>query len=182
MIGGWTEFQFAERRMPTLDEINDAAPDTPVFVMHLYDRALLNAAALRAVIFDLWDTLALWPSEAFEEVKRLLRTHITDDVWDATYDRRQSGPLDDYFRGLGLDDGAVDTCIRLRSDFTRAALVPREGAIETLEELGIRGGETFLSAGGEQFARLDCLNDSSEGMDMLTALIRRELAGWLPQT
>jgi predicted amidohydrolase YtcJ len=49
VVGGWTEFQFAERRMPTLDEINAVAPDTPVFVMHLYDRALLNAAALRAV-------------------------------------------------------------------------------------------------------------------------------------
>jgi predicted amidohydrolase YtcJ len=48
VVGGWTEFQFAERRMPTLDEINEAAPDTPVFVMHLYDRALLNGAALRA--------------------------------------------------------------------------------------------------------------------------------------
>jgi len=52
VIGGWTEFQFAERRMPTLDEINAVAPDTPVFVMHLYDRALLNAAALRAVGYD----------------------------------------------------------------------------------------------------------------------------------
>ena len=49
VVGGWTEFQFAERRMPTLDEINAAAPDTPVFVLHLYDRALLNRAALRAV-------------------------------------------------------------------------------------------------------------------------------------
>jgi predicted amidohydrolase YtcJ len=49
VVGGWTEFQFAERRMPTLDEINSVAPDTPVFVMHLYDRVLLNAAALRAV-------------------------------------------------------------------------------------------------------------------------------------
>jgi predicted amidohydrolase YtcJ len=48
VVGGWTEFQFAERRMPTLDEINDASPDTPVFVLHLYDRALLNGAALRA--------------------------------------------------------------------------------------------------------------------------------------
>jgi predicted amidohydrolase YtcJ len=48
-VGGWTEFQFAERRMPTLDEINAVSPDTPVFVLHLYDRALLNAAALRAV-------------------------------------------------------------------------------------------------------------------------------------
>jgi predicted amidohydrolase YtcJ len=52
VIGGWTEFQFAERRMPTLDEINAAAPDRPVFVMHLYDRVLLNGAALRAVGYD----------------------------------------------------------------------------------------------------------------------------------
>ncbi len=49
VVGGWSEFQFAERRMPTLAEINAAAPDTPVFVLHLYDRALLNRAALRAV-------------------------------------------------------------------------------------------------------------------------------------
>jgi hypothetical protein len=49
VVGGWTEFQFAERRMPTLEEVNEAAPDTPVFVLHLYDRAMLNAAALRAV-------------------------------------------------------------------------------------------------------------------------------------
>src|SRR5437868_3312063 len=48
VVGGWTESQFAERRMPTLDEINAVAPDTPVFVLHLYDRALLNQAALRA--------------------------------------------------------------------------------------------------------------------------------------
>jgi predicted amidohydrolase YtcJ len=52
VIGGWTEFQFAERRMPTLDEINAAAPETPAFVMHLYDRALLNGAALRALGYD----------------------------------------------------------------------------------------------------------------------------------
>ena len=49
VVGGWSEFQFKERRMPTLEEINAAAPDTPVFVLHLYDRALLNGAALRAV-------------------------------------------------------------------------------------------------------------------------------------
>jgi predicted amidohydrolase YtcJ len=49
VVGGWSEFQFAERRMPTLDELNEAAPDTPVFVLHLYDRALLNQAAVRAV-------------------------------------------------------------------------------------------------------------------------------------
>ena len=52
--------------------------------------------------------------------------------------------------------------------------------LETLEELGIRGRETFLAAGGERFALLECLNDSAEGMDLLDALVRRELAGWLP--
>lgn len=49
VIGGWSEFQFIEKRMPTLEEINTISPDTPVFILHLYDRALLNAAALRAV-------------------------------------------------------------------------------------------------------------------------------------
>ena len=54
--------------------------------------------------------------------------------------------------------------------------------IETLEELGIRGRETFMHAGGDQFALLECLNDSPEGMTMLEDLARRELAGWLPET
>lgn len=49
VVGGFTEHQFAEKRLPTLDELNTVAPDTPVFIMHLYDRALLNAAALRVV-------------------------------------------------------------------------------------------------------------------------------------
>lgn len=52
--------------------------------------------------------------------------------------------------------------------------------LETIEELGIRGKEDFLAAGGTHFARLDCLNDGAAGMDMLDALIRRELAGWWP--
>lgn len=50
--------------------------------------------------------------------------------------------------------------------------------VETVEELGIRGRETFITSGGESFARLECLNDSSTGMNMLEALVRRELAGW----
>lgn len=49
VVGGFSELQFAEKRLPTLDEINAAAPDTPVFILHLYDRALLNGAALRAI-------------------------------------------------------------------------------------------------------------------------------------
>ncbi len=52
VVGGWTEYQFAERRLPTVAEINAAAPDTPVFILYLYGFALLNRAALRAVGYD----------------------------------------------------------------------------------------------------------------------------------
>src|ERR1700687_3613651 len=49
VVGGFTEHQFDEKRLPTITELNDAAPETPVFLLHPYDRAILNAAALRAV-------------------------------------------------------------------------------------------------------------------------------------
>jgi hypothetical protein len=52
VVGGFGELQFAEKRLPTLQELNEAAPDTPVFILHLYDRALLNRAALRAVGYN----------------------------------------------------------------------------------------------------------------------------------
>ncbi|MGX2085720.1 amidohydrolase [Xanthomonas axonopodis] len=52
VVGGFTAHQFAEKRLPTLEEINAIAPDTPVFLLHLYDRALLNRAALRACGYD----------------------------------------------------------------------------------------------------------------------------------
>lgn len=51
--------------------------------------------------------------------------------------------------------------------------------LETLEELAICGREQFLSAGGQDFAALSCLNDGDAGMEMLEQLVRRELAGWL---
>ena len=77
VVGGWSEFQFQERRMPTLDEINAVSPDVPVFVLHLYDRALLNAAALRAVGY----------------------TRETPDPPGGEIQRDRSGPTD---FGLGL--------------------------------------------------------------------------------
>jgi predicted amidohydrolase YtcJ len=52
VVGGFTEHQFAEKRLPTIEELNAVAPDTPVFILHLYDRALLNGAALRAVGYE----------------------------------------------------------------------------------------------------------------------------------
>ena len=62
-----------------------------------------------------------------------------------------------------------------------AVLAPGFAAdcVETREELAIRGRETFVGAGGKDYAVLDCLNTSEAGMAMLESLVRRELAGWL---
>ncbi|MDA4114139.1 MAG: amidohydrolase family protein, partial [Thaumarchaeota archaeon] len=49
VVGGWSEFQFEERRVPTLDELNGVAPATPALIMHVYHDAMLNRAALEAV-------------------------------------------------------------------------------------------------------------------------------------
>ena len=62
-----------------------------------------------------------------------------------------------------------------------AILAPAFSAdcIETLEEIAMQGRETFMHAGGEQFAYIPCLNDSPGGMDMIESMVRRELSGWL---
>jgi predicted amidohydrolase YtcJ len=52
VVGGWTGAQFREKRLPALDEINAATGDVPAFVMHIYDRAFLNKAAMRVLGFN----------------------------------------------------------------------------------------------------------------------------------
>ena len=54
--------------------------------------------------------------------------------------------------------------------------------LETLEELAIRGKESFIAAGGTDFAYLPCLNATDEGLSMLRRMIARELQGWLSTT
>jgi ferrochelatase len=54
--------------------------------------------------------------------------------------------------------------------------------LETLEELAIRGRDTFLAAGGSEFAYLPCLNDSPVGLEMLRTILGRELEGWRSAT
>ncbi|GAB5482741.1 MAG: amidohydrolase [Parasphingorhabdus sp.] len=48
VVGGWSPFQFEERRLPTPAELTTAAPDTPVYVLYLYSQGYLNAAAVKA--------------------------------------------------------------------------------------------------------------------------------------
>jgi ferrochelatase len=64
---------------------------------------------------------------------------------------------------------------------TRVAIVSpgfSADCLETLEELNIRGRESFIAAGGTDFAYLPCLNDSPVGVEMLRTLLQRELEGW----
>jgi ferrochelatase len=65
---------------------------------------------------------------------------------------------------------------------TRIAIVApgfSADCVETLEELAIRGRETFKAAGGTHFAYLPCLNDDKLGLGMLRTVIKRELEGWM---
>jgi ferrochelatase len=79
---------------------------------------------------------------------------------------------------------ATDDVIKVQaSNGIRRMVVAAPGfssdCLETIEELGIRGREDFEAAGGTHFAALTCLNAGEAGMDMLEALVRRELAGWI---
>ncbi len=111
--------------------------------------------------------------------------------------RLLAGALAPGFPGLRIDvsfqsrfgrakwlEPATDAVLRAEAERgTRRIAIAAPGfaadCLETLEELAIRGRDTFLAAGGKQFAALACLNDGAAGMAMLEALVRRELAGWI---
>ena len=88
-----------------------------------------------------------------------------------------------FGRAKWLGPATDETLAAYGQDGVKSVAVAAPGfsadCLETLEELGIRGCETFEQAGGEKFALLDCLNDSPESIEMLERLILRELAGWL---
>lgn len=48
VVGGFSKEQFREKRLPTLDELNQISQDVPILILHLYDRILLNKAAVQA--------------------------------------------------------------------------------------------------------------------------------------
>ena len=50
--------------------------------------------------------------------------------------------------------------------------------LETLEEIAVEAAHIFHAAGGERFSHIPCLNDSEPGMDVIEAMVRRELGGW----
>jgi putative hydrolase of the HAD superfamily len=103
----------------------------------------------RAVVFDLWDTLVVWPADDGDGFYRRMSDHLGvehgrfADAWHELYDHRATGPLEPSVRAvceqLGVEEDRVHGLIGVRLDFTRGALVPRPGAVEVLDELRRRG-------------------------------------------
>lgn len=50
--------------------------------------------------------------------------------------------------------------------------------LETLEEIAVLARDSFIEAGGEEFAHIPCLNDSAAGLDVIEHVVCRELMGW----
>jgi protoporphyrin/coproporphyrin ferrochelatase len=88
-----------------------------------------------------------------------------------------------FGRAKWLEPATDEVLEALPSDGVKKVAVVAPGfsvdCLETLEELAIRGKESFVAAGGSDFAYLPCLNDSDEGLGLLRTLLARELAGWM---
>jgi putative hydrolase of the HAD superfamily len=109
----------------------------------------------RGVVFDLWNTLAVWPEEGSGDLRRSWADSIgvpverLDEHWyaDAMWVRRESGPIRDAIEALYLELGVeddLDEVIASRLELTRGALVPVDGAVDTIAELRRRGLRTGL--------------------------------------
>jgi putative hydrolase of the HAD superfamily len=119
----------------------------------------------RAVVFDLWDTLVVWPVEDGKSFYRRMADHVGiaeerfSEAWATAYDERATGPLEPSVRAvcrkLGVTDELVDSLISVRVDFTREVLVPRPGALEVLDELRRRAFRLgLISVCSEEVPRL----------------------------
>ncbi len=86
-------------------------------------------------------------------------------------------------RAKWLEPSTEETLARLGREGVKSVAVVTPGFVadnlETLEEIAIRGRETFVEAGGTDFASLECLNASPESMHLLQIIVGRELEGWL---
>jgi putative hydrolase of the HAD superfamily len=110
---------------------------------------------VRAVVFDLWNTLATWPEDDSGDFRHRWAQRIgvpvehLDEHWyaDSFYARRESGPIraavEELYRELGVD-ADVEELLQDRLELTRRSLVPVAGALETLQELRRRGLKTGL--------------------------------------
>jgi putative hydrolase of the HAD superfamily len=101
---------------------------------------------IRAVVFDLWQTLAVWPLEEGRALYGRMAAQVGVDAdrfftaWDSGRQSRETGPMRDYLAVLGQELGVdMDGIGPVRLEFTREVLVPRSDAVSTLGELRRRG-------------------------------------------
>ena len=100
---------------------------------------------MRAVVFDLWDTLVEWPVREAEVLKERLAGHLGlepeefERRWRDGYRASQTGPLAEAYRALGLPDEHVAEHVAARHAFARRTLRLRDGAREVLARLRDRG-------------------------------------------
>ncbi len=113
-----------------------------------------------------------------QKTSRLLRERlgITAGKWLTTFQSR-------FGNDPWLQPYTIDTVERLGKEGVKKLVVVAPGfsadCLETLEELDVENREVFMHNGGEKFAYLPALNDSEEGVDVIEAVVRRELMGWL---
>ena len=105
----------------------------------------------RAVIFDLWNTIADWPHDRWAEVRPRVaeRLGLTPDEFDTRWYGelaylRETGPIADVLAHFDLSPEAAEDVLALRGEVTRQGLVPVPGAAETIAELRSRGLRTGL--------------------------------------
>lgn len=106
---------------------------------------------VRAVIFDLWNTIAEWPHARWAEVRPRVaeRLGLTPEEFDTRWygelaHLRETGPIADVLARFDLSPDAAEDVLALRGDVTRQGLVPVSGAAETITELRSRGLRTGL--------------------------------------
>ena len=113
-----------------------------------------------------------------QKTSRLLRETLAwpADRWLTTFQSQ-------FGSDPWLQPYTIDTVERLaKSGIKRMAIVApgfSADCLETLEELDMENRAKFIEHGGEKFAYVPCLNDSDGGMQVIEAVVRRELAGWL---
>ena len=100
---------------------------------------------MRAVIFDLWDTLVEWPAREAEVLRRAVAAHTGldepefDRRWRDSYRASQTGPLAAVYRALGVPDEHVVGHVEAAHAFARRVLRLRDGARDAIAELRRRG-------------------------------------------
>jgi putative hydrolase of the HAD superfamily len=100
-----------------------------------------GASQIRAVIFDLWETLIDWNHEANTRMHTRVRERVGFDFherWNRATERYTT-PVRTVLAGVGVPADAIEDVLSYRAEFVRTCLVPRAGAVDTLKELRARG-------------------------------------------